>query len=541
MAIDRFKSEFKFTSMIGALIILVWVCLTINIIWTLNRGLIFHDESWELLQYQQGAQTIDYSNWHRVLQFLYIDNLFQLRLLTFGIISSSAFFLGYTSSRLFDFPLASWIIGLLFIVFQFFLNSPVKLVPSYTNMNFVLINIAVSFLLLFIFEKRELLKIIFIGLCSFFISILPFVLVTNTVIIGVLFVFIFIYSAKNKLKYCVIFILCLFIYPVIYFKFIQSPSHFWEKYEEARYYLSIDADYGLYGIFKWHAKMLIHFLQVPLLIFFLFKLKYLKIKFTKNGNYMLMALFLGLLLIQLYQDVTFKFSQFPVTLWYLLFFLMLWASWKELWQKKPDLILVLFFASLPYFASLGTVVRFQLKAASFFPYLAIAILFLIKHNYSFRPVILFTALSMVSVAVFFSYNFRTGWSNYNVLDQTERFSISQNKGDLYLDRQRVKSLEEVRPYIGNNEKVLVSHENVWGYVYLLNARPLYLAFRFKENYFYYFLQRKNESPYSITYIELKRKPFPETFKTFLNGKQSSDYSLQIVDLNEFRIYTFHKT
>ena len=209
-------------------------------------------------------------------------------------------------------------------------------------------------------------------------------------------------------------------------------------------------------------------------------------------------------------------------------------------MNKASLILILFCATLPYFASLGTVVRFQLKAASFFPYLAISILCLIRYNYSIKPAVFFYTLFLVGVLVFFSYNFRTGWSNYNVRKQTQHFTINDAKGHLYLEPYRVNELNALKPYLKDNDSVMVSHENVWGHVYLNNAKPVYLPFRFKEKYFHYFIEKYKINAISITYVEMKRKPFPGSFKDFLKALQSDRYSLRIVDLDEFNVYLFVK-
>ena len=525
---------------ISVAIVVTGLIMIANIIWTLDKGLIFHDESWELLNYQAGAHTIDYSNWHRVLHFLYTDNLFHLRLITFGIISSSAFLLGLAANRLLELPYPAWVIGILMIIFQFFLNSPVKLVPSYTNMNLVSINMSVAAFIFFHIEKRKSLRVLALVICSFFISILPFVLVTNVTVIGALFILLMVITERGKRwRYALVFTTSVLIYPAIYFVSIESPVLFWEKYREATLYLSMDADYGLFGLLKWHAKLMLHFIQFPAAVLLLAFL--LEKKLNPYLQFLLKGVVILLIALQLYKDSTFQFSQFPVTLWYVLLLALLWQQRKQLWEDKIALAWVLFFSLLPYFASLGTVVRFQLKATAFFPYLAVTILYLLNRQQDKRMMQIFAALSLYCVLVFFSFNFRTGWSNYNVLNQKVRYEISDKKGVVYLEQYRVDRLKELAPYLKNNPCVITSHENVWGYVYLLDSKPLYISFRFNPKFFYYFIKEHDVDQYAITFVELNRKPFAEGFKDFLNGQQTPAHQLEKIFLSEFTIYKYKKT
>ena len=161
-----------------------------------------------------------------------------------------------------------------------------------------------------------------------------------------------------------------------------------------------------------------------------------------------------------------------------------------------------------------------------------------KTKYKIKIEIMYTILFSICVLVFFSYNFRKGWSNYNVFNQTEVFAINKEKGQLMLDAGRVAELGKLRPYLYNNDCVMTSHENMWGYIYLNNATPLYLPFRFKENYFYYYIKKHDVDPTSITYVELKRKPFPESFKKYLSVITDEKHELEMIDLDQFMVYQF---
>lgn len=534
------QTKTGYSTLSQVIIVAVWILLTTNILWSLNKGLIFHDESWELLHYRNGVPTIDYSNWHRVLKFLYVENLIHLRLITFSVISLSAFFLGYVSCKVFKFQMPSWIAGLMFIIFQFFLYAPVKLVPSYTNMNSVVINISVSFFLLFVSREQDNLKLIYLFLSGFFISTLPFILVTNTLIIALLGMVIFMVSeSPYRIKYCVIYVLSLLIYPFCYFTIIQSPDQFWGKYKEASHYLTFDSDYGLFGIVKWHLKWILHLIKLPLPIFLISIFLIKRDKIEKMYRHIAIGILTSLILIQLYQDVTFSASMFSVSLWYVLLSILLLVTWKDLQLNRPLLIIILFLITLPYFASLGTVVRFQFKATSFFSYIALGLLCMQQFaKRTFDTSTWSSFLFVICTLTFFSYNFRSSWTNYRTTEQTEKLHFNEKVGHIMLDPYRVAELESLKPYMYGNEKVMVSHENLWGYVYLLNAKPLYLPFRFKEKYFYYYLDKNDESPLEVTYVEMKRKPFSSSFKKYLSGLHDDDKILQIIDLGQFIIYRF---
>ena len=149
---------------------------------------------------------------------------------------------------------------------------------------------------------------------------------------------------------------------------------------------------------------------------------------------------------------------------------------------------------------------------------------------------------MVLLAVcffnFLSYNLKRGWPNFNWFEQNERYEISSEKGHLYIERERKNELVQLAPYLKNRHKVMVSHENLWGHVLLLNAHPIYLPFRFKEKSFYYFLQQHEIPLTSITYLELKRKPFPESFIQQLHEQSVGQTALEVQEIGDFRLYSF---
>jgi hypothetical protein len=524
-----------------ALVVVLFLALVANMVWWFDKGLIFHDEGWSLMHFREGINTVDYSNWHRVGRFLYSENLFLTRMTTFCGVAFSAFILGLTFAPFIGKSATRWVLALLFVVFQLFLSAPVMFIPNYGTLNIIAVNLSTAGLLFYLKTAKLSLQLAGLFFSGFFTGTLPFIQITSSLLLPLLLLVQFLIGkTATRSRDLTVLAIGMLSYPVLYFMMVQSPADFLAKFLEATKHLSMDEDYGLFGLVKWNAKLLLHFAGLPAAIVILALLKAGICSGT--GFRLFLSLILGILAgIQLYLDVTFPFSQFPVTLWYCLLFISIWMAREHLNRDRSALVLVIFFTTLPYFASLGTVVRFQLKAISYFPHIAMAILLVLSWGRLTLIKAWFSFLTMAAVLTFFSFNFRIGWAGYRITDQTEAWSLSDVNSKLRLDPARVASLDHLSPYLRGKSGVIVSHENLWGYVWLLNAKPQYLHFRFNPEYFKHFVGLNGtQKLYSTTFLELKWKPFSKEFLEWLEEAQRDGWKLKCVEVERFTIYTFVK-
>jgi len=241
--------------MVVIIVAMVSIAIILNIIWWFDKGLIFHDEAWQLLNFRPGINTVDYSNWHHVGAFLFSENLFLTRLLTFGLLFSSAFLFGGMVKRFIDVRIPWWVLALLFAISQFILNAPVLMLPSYVNLNVAAVNLSMAAFLLYLSSNRSNVQIAALAASGFFIGTLPLIQITNSLFLPVLLSLVLVIGHPGSGRRDItVLILGMLTYPLLYFTLIQSPAEFILKFREAINYLNIDDDYGWFGIFRWHAR-----------------------------------------------------------------------------------------------------------------------------------------------------------------------------------------------------------------------------------------------------------------------------------------------
>jgi hypothetical protein len=236
---------------------------------------------------------------------------------------------------------------------------------------------------------------------------------------------------------------------------------------------------------------------------------------------------------QLYRDLTLPYAIFPLTVWYVGLCVLAVSAVEQGKGDREGWLVVLLLASVPYFASTGTFSAFEVRGACYFASLLLAIFGVISLCGTRRSHVL-PALGLLFVCLlnFFSFNFREGWGKYKRSDQNQPVAVGPSGGHIYLDARRRDLVEKVRPLLQQRTHVVVSDPTGWGYVYLTDASPLYLYFRFNERALDHFLAEEKISTSTLTCIEIKEVPFPAGFIERLLEKEK----FTRVDLGDIALY-----
>ncbi len=493
--------------------------------WSLNKGMLFSDETYWIFRTLPDLKVISNSSWHILYSPFIFENFINTKYLLVIFIGVTAYFMGNVTAKYLEFPVSPMLIGIWCIIAQFVLMYPVGYFPHYVSINLLIFNSIIIFLSLFLIYKKK----IFLILLGFFFACLSFVMITNNIFLFPLLLIIYL-SEKEKF-----WINCLWIFlggislALVYFIFLQSPIEFYYGILEAMDYMEEDKTHGPKGILIWHYK-LIRDILIPgiLLIIALSKLFQLQIvKFT------ILAISVIYLIYLLFEGIKHPFAIFPTLIFYFLAGWLLIDFYKENRDFNMKFWFCILLLILPYCASFGTDVNLFIRSAVYFPFILVGSLYLGLNRKSVNNNILITiflSVFLITIINFFSYPFRPNWEGYKLIDQTEKF---EGEGyTIYLDENRLNNLKEIYPYLSNEENVLASYPKAWGYVFNSGATPPYLYYRpndFTINYI-----KENDIPLTeLILLEDKDNPFDDEF---INRLIDGNFTLKKIELSNYNIY-----
>lgn len=523
------NQKFKWVIIGGAMM------LSLIIFWSLDKGLIMLDEAFYLLHFQEGAYPIAYSNWFILAKPLYIKNLYVLRILVFSWLVMSSFFLGFAFSKYWRFKWPAWFTGILAVFAQFILSIPVQYVPNNVTFNILLIYSSLGFLFLSpLYRDRKFTPFLLLILSGFCIGFLPFTMITNTPLMGVLLVAVYVFFKDNQpLMKSIAWAIGVFISIFSYFFWLQPWEEFVFKFQEAVTYTKYMGSHGIRPLIQWHLDTLQYFMGMPLaLSLILYYWGKGSFKTENLTNSIIKVLGLSLLLILLVMDITSRIGIFPTTLFYVfstsaLFILL---GKKQQWEGRYFGLALL--ALVPYFATLGTDVAYQIRSVGYFSALLlmlIALLDLIKiEKYEWLLVGLFGIVFLN----FLTYPFREGWARYSIVNQTEKFDLPNGQGTIKLNAATKEKVNSISPYLNGKKNVVISHPNLWGLLYLSGGQALALNFMPNEDYIQYFSNEKGIDLKTLIFVEGELIQFSEKFKT----KVLDSANFQKIDQDGISIY-----
>lgn len=525
MKIDSLDKSYKWFYWV--IIMLVFTVLGV-VIWSLNKGILFSDDAFYLFHNNPDNYIISVTNWHKVYKPFLLDNFIWDRYFITSLLAISAFFLGITASKYFQFSFPGWLIGLMCAGAQFILYAPVGFTPNYITINSVIfIALIIFFILHLQYNKR-----IYLYFSGFLFGVLPFVMITNSLYFLPLVLVLYMTGRDRFFQSLLIFSLGILSFFLLYFTIIERPQIFIEKFKEALDFMRFDEGHGIVGIINWHKGIIYHFLGgLLLLLYFLLTYGHQMNKYLKKGFITILILYAGYIL---YISLFNSYYIFYTTSFYLL---SIWILSKiKISKVDPKIYLTLLFLITPYFAALGTDVNFFVRSAFYFPFLLLSIFALIYITGYYKIIKVLGILLFIVFINFMSLPFRGTWEGYKLVEQNKKFTTTSGT-EIFLDQSRHDQLEELKPFLKNQENIIVSHYKLWGYVYLLDATPPFIYYR-TNSYIKFYLDKNNIPGESLILLEKKDEPFEEGFLAEITRGEIKDFHK--IDLKEFVIYSKKK-
>ncbi len=505
--------------------ILLVAVLTV-VVWSLDKGMIFSDEAYFVFRTMPGIEKLGDSYWNIIYSPFILDNYVHTKYLLIFLTISTAYLMGYSAAAYLKFSISPGLIGIWCVITQFAFFSPTGITPNHSSINLLIFNLVIASLSFYLLYKKN----IFLFILGFFLSCLTFVFITSNIFIVPLLIFLFLLD-KNKFWKNTLFIVLggLTLYS-IYFIFLQSPQEFYSGILKAIDSFNYEKAYSPSGSLIWH-KILIWQSIIPLILIGIASLKYSRNPWIYYPMWISIIIYLIYLI---FNAVTHKYSLFPLnSIYFLSGLIIIYALKYKICTKTYFAILLII---LPYCASFGTDVQFYYKSIFYFPFILVGSLFLgssVKSKLGDNLLIGFLLITIVASLTFFTYPFRPAWAGgYKLIDQNREYEFKGTK--LFFDSQRYENLNEAKPYLQGEQNVLVSHPDLWGYVLILDAKPLFYYFEFND-YTLKYIEENQIPKKNLLLLEDKKYPFPEEMiHKLLGGK----FALaKKVELSDFIIYT----
>ena len=483
----------------------------------LNKGLIFNDEAYYLLHFRdfQKVITVDASNFFRIFQPFYTDNIFHFRVITYLLLNSTTFLLFFLAAKYFVLKIHPILIGSLGILFNFISWGATNIVLHQYIGNKVLTNLSLCFLLLYLLNRKSFL-LIFSG---FFLGILMFDGIPHVTIFLPVGLFLLLNFWKIERKNILYFGIGVLIAVLVYFTFIQKFSDFVSQLEYLKIYQQFHTkQHPKSFFFYWFAKVLgLIFFPGILAIFLIHRFARNRIK--SINNLIWIVAFITILSLFFYPFVYLN---------YLLLLLLLYRYWLSENSFAYKTFLTLLFLT-QFCLAFGSGAYFEGRSGQYFIYFILTIVVILSSLYDFRYFLAFVIYCVFQVALLPDFVHTKGWKDFVFTEQTEPVKI--NGHDLLLDKKRKNDIEDLRPFLQNQPKVIYSNNHLVGYLYILDAYPPIPYYFTLKKYVKFILDKKGDQPDDYIYLESNDYPFspkeiiplqfvnhPENFRVVKSGR-----------------------
>lgn len=446
--------------------------------WSLNKGLIFYDEAWYLLHFNQNVNIIHATEWSSYFKFMNSWSLLSIRQFTVGLIvlSMVVFTIGldiYLNLRRKIHLFLCGVIGL-FIVY-----TPVQLVPNYISFNSIILYLGSGIFLLGLSKKGSNISYLFLSLAGFCFAQLTFVMPTNLPIYMVLLFML--YEKDNWLLPIATFLLASAIGVLFFFLAYTAPSVFLSDFSETLNYLKLDKSHGLYDMFIRSlilCKYLVFsVLPLALLIWLSISNKFQNIIWRN----LIHILILIALVVIFYIDTKSSGHNIANPR---VFFAFTIAFIVHLIQIKEyrNLKLGLFLLAIPIFGSFGSDVAFSTRATFYIMPIIVftfAYILILKKK---EILALFTIVVAMQLFVFiYFYPTSTGWNGYKIIEQTESANTINPKANILIDKFHYQKCIEYSRFLPKGATVFTNSSGFFGYMYLLDLETPFLYFNYSND------------------------------------------------------------
>ncbi|UOE41372.1 hypothetical protein MTP09_01625 [Chryseobacterium suipulveris] len=458
-----------------------------------DKGLVMNDEAYYLMHFRDFRDmiTIDATNYFRIFQIFYTDNIYHFRIITFALVNLSSWLLFFLAAKYFRLRIHPVLFGFLGVCINFLSWHGTIIVLNQYHGNILLMNLGLSCLILFGMYKKHFLLLI----SGLFLALIFFDGIPHALAIGPVVLFILINYWKKQRSAIYFFFGGLVLGITFYFTFIQSISSYISQLEYIKIYKHFHRKQHPIRFYAFWFAQVIGFVFVPLAVFITYYHKNVLRK--KEMLDKIILIFGGLLIV-----LSFFFSNL-----YMLYFflgLLLYRFFLEpVLLEEKTLVAVLWL--VPFGLAFGSGFYFHIRGGMYQIYFFLALNTILLKIYSLRLYLIYLASFLWGVIVYPQFIHEKGWKDFVYTEQTVPVEINGNI--LYLDAKRKKDIEDLRPYLQNQENVVYSKNNLTGYLYILNAKaPVPYYFTLKD-YIKFMMEKQGKTPDDYIYIENDEYPF----------------------------------
>lgn len=488
----------------------------------LDKGFIFNDEAYYLSYYKNTGESLsfDRTNFFRIFKFLYTPNIYHFRIISITTLVLSNFLLCFTAFKYLRFKNSIVIFSLLgiFIGFQSWGISNL-IIHQYIG-NTILVNTGVSLVLISLITRKQ----IILALAGFVLSFVLFNGNSHSIVLGPIIIFIILCDFKRWKTNMIYFLAAFILGIVIYFTFLDTVDNFIEQFRFLKEYLGFHKkQHSKTFMVLWCVYLFLNAILPSAIAFFLLW----KAKFSENSVKILdkVLAVIGIITLGL-----FFFSPYYIFSFIVFAHLLAVRFWAGKTESKENKYLIILLLIIPYCLAFGSQTWFHLRLPAYQSYYFLLIFICIVRLYKNIFWISGYLLILSSMIISFPNTLKEkGWKDFVFTEQTEKVKI--NGYDLYLDKQRKKDIEDLRPYLQNQPNVVYSSNHLIGYLYILDAwPPIYYYFSLKD-YIKFIIKKAGKTPDDFIYIESDDYPFlsrefvplrfvdhPEKYKVVKTGR-----------------------
>lgn len=456
------------------LLIVILSCISLLLIfWSVNRGVLFSDESWYLLHTAEN-QSVFFTHWYSYYAALFFKEITLLRIETIFLLLISSGICTYILFHRETNALTekTFLFGLT-IVGVYCFQSPVQYVPNYMTLNSILLNVSFGLFYLECTTSKDS-KIPSL-LNGFLHAQICFIMPTNTLLIAFQLVFYeFVFKKRDK---SIFYILGIFGGILIYFMFFQSAAKFIADFNFHLSNMVFDTYHGGSVIQKWLIETILYLAKWIAISFIVFKL----IKQEKRGIQLLGFVFLTCVLLwdlflmeQEYHNIHSASYLICLPL------IFLFEQWKTTEDNRKWMII----AALGYaiVCSFGTNVPFYIRLSMYTFPLILCTYYLGRLSKIVYLKKLFYIFILLTASLFIFKGFFTrGWQDYVISEQSTPVRTIHIEKNIKLDDERLEQVKEIQIVIPRKSNVIISYQPYYGFVYLLDLKLPYLYFHFNPD------------------------------------------------------------
>lgn len=472
--IDIFKRRFDLC--FGMLLLIMAITILCIRFIALPQNLIFSDEGWYLSLLRDLPHS-GVTRFHLLFHNLFDNNIYAIRL--------SCLILQVLASAFMAFGLAIWVnkyysnckVWQIFLLLfsALFLVQGVEDCPSfnYINLNKICVEFSVGFLFMGLAKQKSWYYL----MTGFLIAFLFPIMITNTILIPVVFVVILLLS-KNKKNDALMFCIGVVLFVVYYIVFVESPQEIMSfLVSETKSTVGRGtSDYGARSLLTWVKNTLLYLTKYFVISLLLYgSYRSLIMKRAVNCNRTTAFVLFGIIAFMLlhyfwrYLPPDLPKAHLGDLMWTFLFFMLLVCYIGNKEVKQNEIILVLVMMIIPIALSFGSIVHFYYRGQSYFVFLVPMLLLLsLRKGMKWRMLLL--SFFVFAFVLFLASLSRSNWHGEMLFDNqvsVKTIGIEQN---VNLSDRYVKELKECDNRIPQGE-ILCDFEN-WGLVCLLDYTPV---------------------------------------------------------------------